>query len=203
MSDTTCRRSRRFRYSLRALLVLTAVVGLAFAWVHRARQQQLAVQLLRESNPGATVLYDGPNEDHSDSAFRAWTRRRLGVDYAATVTGVELFYPTDADLECVARLPRLEWLSLVRSVDLTDAGLTHLSRLNELRTLIISDAEQLTQAGLRQLGKLTSLQHLRLDLGRHAVSREAIESLRRALPNCEIDVGGASDRQFHLALLGR
>ncbi len=182
-------------------MILTALAGVAFAWVHRVRQQQVAVEMLRESNPGATVLYDAPDEDDSDSAFRAWTRRRLGVDYAATVTGVELFYPTDADLECVARLPRLEWLSLVRSIDLTDAGLAHLSRLNELRTLIISDAGQLTQTGLRQLGKLTSLQHLRLDLGRRAVSREAIESLRRALPNCRIHTDGPSEQKPDIAFL--
>lgn len=194
-------RFRPFRFSLQALLIITALAGLAFAWVHHARQQQVAVVLLRKSNPAATVLYDVSPDDDSDTALRTWVRKRLGVDYAATVTRVELSYPTDADLVCVARLPRLEWLSLIRSVDLTDEGLAIVSRLKHLRTLTIFDAEQLTDEGLLRLGQLTSLERLQLDLGRHRVSSKALESLKRALPNCQIDVGNAHEESLDLALI--
>ncbi len=151
----------------------------------------MAVEALRASNPGATVLYDQqrPGDSRNESGWRDWARRQLGDDYVSTVTGAELYYTTDADLECLNRFPRLKWLSLVRSVDLTDAGLAHLGQLTSLETLSLWDAEQVTDAGLRQLEPLTRLKRLRIDLGRHDVSDQAVERLRHALPNCKIEVG--------------
>ncbi|MEX2113929.1 MAG: hypothetical protein WD845_12135 [Pirellulales bacterium] len=173
------------------LAVLLAALGMA--WVAQTRRQHASVEALRTSNPGATVLYDDrrPGDAEDESMWRRWARRQLGADYVATVTGVELFYATDADLVRVGRLSQLKWLSLVRSVDLTDAGLAHLSGLEKLETLILLDAEQVTDAGLRQLEQLTQLKHLRIHLGRHAVSNEALERLSDALPNCKIEVGEA------------
>jgi hypothetical protein len=189
--EAPSRRSRRWRFSLRALLLFVLLAAVAMAWVHRARRQHVAVEALRTSNPGATVLYDEqrPGYRRSESNWRAWARRQLGDDYVSTVTGAELYYTTDADLECLSGLPQLKWLSLVRSVDLTDAGLAHLGRLTSLETLILLDAEQVTDAGLRQLEPLKRLKRLRIDLGRHDVSEQVLQRLRRALPNCTIEVG--------------
>jgi hypothetical protein len=186
-------RSRRFRYSLRALLILVTLAGVAFAWVHQARQQGAAVESLVESNPSCRLYYDG------DSSLTHWTADLLGPDYLANVVGVQLFYATDADLERLARLERLESISLQRSIDITDSGLRHLRKLNRLKRLTISDAEQLTDAGLRQLATLTSLEYLRVDRGRHPISPETLDALRRALPKCRIEVGGEADVKSEVA----
>ena len=142
MKPNATRGRHRFHFSLRTLLILVSVAGLAFAWVHRARQQHVAVEALRRSNPGVTVLYDDRSvvDSAAPSPVRDWLSTRLGVDYVETVTGVELFYATDADLAHVARLPSVHWLSLVRSVDVTDRGLAELAVLADLKTLILMDA---------------------------------------------------------------
>jgi hypothetical protein len=180
------RDSRRFRYSLRGLLIVMALAGVAFAWVHSARQQRRAVEALQASNPGATIVYS----DASRSPFplERWIRDRWGVDYSASVDKIELAYPTDADLERVTRLTTLETIVLIRSVDVTDEGLAHLARLKYLKRLVLHDAEQVTDIGLRHLQRLTSLEMLEVDLGRHPLSRQALESLRKALPRCRIEV---------------
>jgi hypothetical protein len=197
--------TRRFRFSLRALLLAVTVAGFVFAWVHRARQQQVAVESLRASNPNARVLYDRPGgaQPNEEAPWKAWVHKRLGTDYVATVAGVELSYPTDADLQRVAQLPHVRLIHLQRAIDVTDAGLAQLARLKHLRTLTINDAEQLTDAGLRQLAQLSSLGYLQIDLGRRKIGRDVIESLRRALPNCRVELGGASDREGHIATQSR
>ena len=207
MSDARLSTSGRFRYSLRALLVLTVVIALIFAWVHQARRQQVAVELLRESNPGARVFYDvrcaapGVVGPQSDSPAQRWARELFGVDYGATVVMVQLSYPTDADMACLPRLPNLQSVVLHRSIDLTDEGLAYLLRLKHLRTLVIYDAEQLTDDGLQRLTALQSLETLRINLGRFRVRRETLELLRGALPNCKIEAGKGQQTLPELAQL--
>ncbi len=186
----------RFRYSLRALLIVTVLAGFAFAWVHQARRQRAAVESLRKSNPGVRVLYTGA------SLATGWSRGLLDDNYGASVIGVYLSYATDADLECLAHLSRVEVVELERSIDLTDEGLLHLTRLKYLRRLTISDAEQVTDAGLRHLESLTTLEYLQFDLGRHPVRAESLRSLRRALPNCRIEVGGTQNKELVVARSG-
>jgi hypothetical protein len=183
--------SRGWRFGLRTLLLAVAVAALGMAWINLARRQSVAVDALRASNPGATVLYgnERPGDSSNQSSWSNWARRNLGADYVSTVRGVELFYATDADLARVGQLETLKWLSLVRSVDLTDAGLAHLRGLEKLETLILLDAEQVTDAGLRQLESLSHLKRLRVDLGHREVSSAAQERLRRALPHCKLEIG--------------
>jgi hypothetical protein len=176
---------------LRTLLLAVLIAALGMAWISLARRQHVAVQALRASNPGVTVLYgsERPGDSGSQSSWRHWARRNLGADFVSTARGVELFYATDADLARVGKLSTLKWLSLVRSVDLTDAGLAHLSGLTKLETLILLDAEQVTDEGLRHLEPLSRLKRLRIDLGRRKMSSVAQERLRRALPHCKIEIG--------------
>lgn len=174
------------------MFVLVLMAAMASAWVYSARQQQAAVAALRKSNPGAAVSYVAPEHGaeaspRNYSLWRSWLASALGDDYSAPVLYVSLDYPTDADLECVAQLPRLQVLLLERSVDMTDRGLARLTRLRDLQRLVITDAEQLTDAGVLQLRALTRLTYLRVDLGRRRLSAETIDALRRALPKCRIE----------------
>lgn len=199
---------RRFRFSLRAMLVVMAMVGLVLGWVHAARFQKQAAALVEQSNPSATLLYDyevdanGRLNDASAPPGPEWLGERLGVDYFSSVVGADMFYATDADLECVARLPNLRRLYLERSVDVTDAGLKHMQGLKNLKLLVLDDADQVTDEGLRTLGRLKSLAILQLDLGRR-MTPAGIEQLKRDLPNCRIEVlGGERQDSQQLALAG-
>lgn len=195
MGRTSLHFDRRFRYSLRFLLIVVALVGVAFGWVHRGREQRQAAQRLRELNRGATVFYDyqvgadGRLTDSSESLAPAWLGERFGADYFSSVVGADLAYATDADLECLVRLPNLRRLYLARSVDVTDAGLAHLAKLKQLKLLVLDDADQVTDAGLRTLGRLKSLALLQLGLGRR-MTPAGIEQLKRDLPNCRVEIDG-------------
>jgi hypothetical protein len=191
---------RRLRFSLRALLVVVAVVGLALAWVHSARFQGQMAEQVAQSNPSVTLLYDyevdadGRLVEKPQPPGPAWLRERAGVDYLSSVVGADMFYATDADLECVARLPKLRRLYLERAVDVTDAGLKQLEGLHHLKLLVLDDADQVTDEGLRSLGRLKSLAILQLDFGR-SMTPAGIEQLKRDLPNCRIDVFDAEAQE--------
>ena len=197
---------RRLRYSLRAILLLTLGTGIGFAWVHRAQDQHAAVEQMRRSNPAAAVLYDfevGPAGGLTQPARPPgpeWLRRRLGVDYLANIAGVDMFYPTDADVAVLTRFPNLRRVHLERSVDLTDAGMASLAKLASLKLLILGEADQVTDAGLQKLAALKNLVELRLDRSRR-MTPKGIEKLRAGLPNCRITVRENPD-QDPLALLG-
>ena len=60
---------------------------------------------------------------------------------------------------------------MYRAVDLTDAGLERLPALGRLQSLTIVDGDQLTDRGLESLGRLTSLVELRLDVSRRMTPR--------------------------------
>ena len=200
------RSGRASQFTLRTLLAATAVVGLAMAWVHAARSQREACAALALSNPAAVVLYghqvdaEGRLALDIPPAAPEWLRSRVGIDYLSSVAGVELFYATDADIECLLRLSALVRLSLDRSIDLTDAGLARLSRLKHLRNLALNEADQITDDGLQSLARLTNLVELHIDVGRRMTS-SGIERLRRRLPHCRILLGGIADAD--VALLSR
>lgn len=193
MNPSSLNTRGRFRFSLRAMLVLVALVGLVLGWVHRARDQRQAAARLQKSNPNAAVLYDyevgadGRLQESPKPPGPEWLRERLGVDYLSSVVGADLFYATDADLKCLRRLPNLRRLYLARSIDVTDAGLKHLEGLKKLKLLVLDDADQVTDEGLRSLGRLKSLALLQLDVGRR-MTPAGIEQLHRDLPNCRIEI---------------
>lgn len=181
------------RYRLRTLLLLAAVVAAVMGWVHRARYQQQAVVQMHRSNPGAALLYDhevGPRGELTQApqaVAPGWIRERLGADYAGSIAGADIFYPTDADLACLTRFPKLRRLNLQRAIDLTDQGLEQLASLTHIKLLVLIEADQLTDQSLRTLGQLKQLEKLQFTPGRQ-MTPSAIEQLKRDLPRCQIDV---------------
>ncbi len=188
-------RVRAPQFTVRTLLAATAIVALAMGWVHAARGHRQAREALLLSNPAAAVLYgyqlDAEGRLTLDAPPAAPERLRslLGIDYLSNVAGVELFYATDADIECLVRLPVLRRLSLDRSIDLTEAGLARLARLRQLRSLALNEADQISDDGLQSLASLTNLVELHIDLGRR-MTPSGIERLRRSLPHCRISTSG-------------
>jgi hypothetical protein len=180
---------------LRTLLAATAVVALAMSWVYGARSQRQACAAIVLSNPAAVLLYghqvdaEGRLTLNALPAAPEWLRKRVGIDYLSSAAGAELFYATDADVDCLVHLPALRRLSLDRSIDLTDAGLERLAQLKHLKRLALNEADQVTDDGLQSLARLTNLVELHIDLGKH-MTPSGIERLRRSLPHCQISVGG-------------
>jgi hypothetical protein len=180
--------NRRFRFSLRAVLVAIALAALALGWVHSVRQEREAAARVQKSNPGAVLLHDA--QVTADGELRSAPARwhdRFGTQYFARVAGADLMYPTDSELAQLARLPNLRRLYLVRAVDVTDAGLAHLEGLQNLKLLVLDDADQVTDAGLRSIGRLKCLARLELDLGRR-MTPAGIAQLKRDLPHCRMEI---------------
>ena len=158
---------RLFQYSLRTLLVLTAIVAVWFAWwSHKARQQREAVEAIRAA--GGLVAYDfeqGNIFDKSTKQPRYWPKwlvGAIGVDYFTHVGGIRLddSNVADADLERLAAFRGLLGLSLDRT-DVTDAGVKHLSGLTALQELHLQNTK-VSDAGLGHLQGLTALRELYL-----------------------------------------
>lgn len=193
-------RSRYLRFSLRALLLFAVVAGLVFAWLQGAQRQRRDIVRMLQSNPGAVLLYD--YELHADGTLNhpgvppgpQWFRDRFGVDYVADIAGVDMFYPTDADIERLARFSHLRRLNFARSIDLTDAGLKSLVGLRQLKFLVIGEPDRITDDGLRTLGKLNSLGVLRMHRSRH-MTDAGIAELKRALPRCRVDVVDVNEQE--------
>lgn len=93
---------------------------------------------------------------------------------------------SDGDLTSLETHPRLRHLQIVDCNGLTDDGLAPIGRLKYLDTLIINT--DLTDAGLAHLREMPMLRTLRLSAGSaNQFTSEAIESFRRALPQCELE----------------
>ena len=98
------RRPRLLRYSLRSLLVATAVIGVLLAvWVVPAQRQKQIVAAIRSA--GGNVRYDC-QEANEPAPKPKWVGKLLGVDYVARPEVVWLLPDSDKALtkDCSFRL---------------------------------------------------------------------------------------------------
>jgi len=166
---------RYLRLSVRGLIVLVLVVGLALGWIVRsARIQREAVAAIE--NAGGNVSYDwewsnGKNIMGGKPWAPRWLVDLIGVDYVGHVAFVRLT-PNGADDAVMVHVGRLKGLQLFTydqsgfdcvfsSPTLSDAGLSHLTELTNLSVLWLSDT-QATDAGLVHLAGMTQLSYLHL-----------------------------------------
>ncbi len=155
-------RRRYLRFTLRGLLVFILVLGASIGMMVRsARVQREAVTAIEKS--GGTAHY---NWTFTNRAFiqggKPWAPSRLidlfGIDYFGHVTYVRLRTTTDDLLAHVARLDRVQHLSISDDSDI-NAGLAHLSGLTGLTELTLLFAP-VSGAGLAHLKRLTRLSKL-------------------------------------------
>ena len=90
---------------------------------------------------------------------------------------------TDAGLKHLRGLKNLESLGLDSLPKVTDAGLEHLKGLTNLEKLQLGSTN-VTDAGLEHLKRLTKLKSLGLIDSK--VTKEGVQKLREALPNCRM-----------------
>jgi hypothetical protein len=156
-------RIRRFRFSLRTLLLIVAVVGCGFGWlgnkVRESQQQQIAAEAIRKL--GGVVAYEH-DVGLAPAPGPEWLLKIVGVDFLGTPHTVWFLRGQNAD----AGLINLQGLKLVKVLTadgtvLSDAGLASLQGLTQLTHLSLRDT-QITDAGLIYLHTLPQLTHLAL-----------------------------------------
>ena len=178
MFDLRAKMRKRFRFSLRSLMV---VVTLLCVWMgyylDAVRRQRQAVQAIRALNGRITYDYDLLEENGIEELkWKRWMRSKLGAEYVAQVdqvwfTGREIepigmghyAWPKseicDDDLELLENLPALTDLCLIHT-HVTDRGVPHLKRLKSVKRLCVSGT-RITPTGIAEL--------------------------RRALPHCVVE----------------
>ncbi len=175
---------RRFlRFSVRGMIVVALVIGAGLGWLIRGvRIQREAVEAVKRS--GGLVLYDWQEtgthgQVSGEPAAPAWLVELLGVEYFGHIIEVRLGSSgTDAALEPVSRLERVQWLRLDGTA-VTDLGLAHLRGMSSLFRLDVQDTH-VTDAGILQLRGLTKLKEF--DLSGTQVTDAAVRELRESLP---------------------
>jgi hypothetical protein len=199
------RRRRLFRFSLRTLLVvLTALCLLLGYKVRHVQQQQAAVAWVQQMH--GVVTYDfevngsGAPVPYAQPPGPNWLRQLIGVDYFASVVGVNLTNPLVNDVTPLATLLSLKELCVQNTAvsDLSPlAKLTRLERLRLISTPVtdVSMVPTLTKLRALRLGycRITSLSALtrvrelkKLELHEVPVEDREIAELHKALPACDI-----------------
>ena len=125
--------------------------------------------LTKLTGGGWTVYYDY-DRDHGERLREpakppgpAWMVELLGVDFFSDA--VIVWLPWDVgndDMKHLQGLPRLHWLDLSITRQVTDSGLEQLKGLTDLQMLDLTGAH-VTDAGLEHLRGLAKLQWLHLD----------------------------------------
>lgn len=160
---------RRFRFSLRTLLLLVAICSVGFGWLgykmRQASQQWEAVRAMQKSE--FTVFYDYEFDTDGNHNYRtipptpAWLRKLFGDDFFANVAGVGLKDRpvTDADFAHLQELTHLKILELTNA-EITNGRLTYLRGMSQLQALSLSKNSQITDDGVAIIQKLKQLKRL-------------------------------------------
>jgi hypothetical protein len=176
------RKRRRLQWSLRLLLLFTAVcaVGMRFLLVPYWREATVR-RWLDEIEASTTTAVVGP----------AWIRKIIGERFFERVVGVDFWdcSVSDDDLEKLTRLPKLATVNL-RKAPIGDSALERLSHVESLRELVLIGTA-VTDDGLRHVESLPNLR--RLWLGKTQVTLTALEHLMRKRPELRIDVALADN----------
>src|SRR3954468_24090483 len=133
------RRRLPVRLSVRTLMALVLLVGVALGWVvHRAQVQRNAVAAIERAGGGVYYEWqfkDGIPDVDGVPRVPKWLVDLIGLDYFGSAVYV-IFQQgcRDQDLAQIGRLRQLERLDLGLS-KVTDAGLVHLENLSRLQLL--------------------------------------------------------------------
>ena len=198
-TEPTQRRALRTRFTLRGLLLLTAIAGVLMAfladYVKKSEQQQTAVAELRKI--GAKVKYSDP----PSWPFVGLIERKFGIDFVANATFVSFIYRTVSlrELKLLTDLRQLQGLDLFRA-QIDDDGLAQLANLSELAFLDLRHT-QITDEGLQHLRQLYRLDTLHL--ASCQITGPGLTSLQRLSGLVTLDLAFTSIQDEHLAPIGR
>ena len=182
---TTPTKRRRFRFSLRTLLIVVVLLSLPLGWfalkMREAARQRKAMEAIREA--GGDVFYDYQLtgdlffEENAEPHAPAWLRKLGGDGIFADIVCVHFSYREDVGdvvWEDLKGLTKLESLTL-SGTQVSDAGLRNLKGLTRLEYLGLANTH-VTDAGLENLKGLTILRQL--DLSGTQVTDDGLLHLR-------------------------
>ncbi len=169
-ADPPKRKRRWFQFSLRTLMILTAIVALACGWlgskIEQKRRQREAVATIVKLGDNAQAAYDFQlNGNTEGPPGPAWVRGLLGENFFSEVVGAQFEGVQDAEradagLACIGEFRKLETLTL-HGTRVSDRGACNLSRLTDLRLLNL-EKTGLTDNGAACLRDMTKLEKLDL-----------------------------------------
>ncbi len=192
---TTRSKRRRFRFSLRTLLIVMLVLCLPLAWVgtvlERTRQQKKILKQFEERatyvkfRQGYVVELNLGGYRTNGKGLFASRADLIHLKYLTRLECLFLYSPhvIDEDLAHLRHLSRREQLRL-NTPHVTDAGMLHVREIAALRRLELVHAN-LSDSSLDNLKAMTNLE--RLDLWKTGVTHVRDYELRRALPGCYVD----------------
>ena len=154
---------RWYQYSLRSLMILMTVLCIWLGYLSNEARKQRNVVAWVEDKLGA-VRYDYEyieNVGWSDNEPPGpdWLREWIGIDYFCDVTGVVILGGNAIDLTPLKDLVALESLIVFNTPVLDLSPLEVLTNLKEVKLIWTS------------------------------VTKEDVQKLQKALPNCDIDRG--------------
>jgi Leucine Rich repeat len=154
-------RRRWFQFSLRTLLILVVVVGVAGGWLGRVIERSLKAQEAADEHMKA-LLASEVIAVKIQSATGAFA---IPCDRLKSPNDIHVNFrrakAADSALLAIASHPQVGELVL-EGTDLTDAGMKHISAFQNLQKLDVSGTK-ITDAGVKNLAGLTHLRFLDLD----------------------------------------
>jgi hypothetical protein len=155
--DFVKRRRRWFQFSLRSLLIITALVaiscGVLGSKIERKRREREAVKAI-EMRAGY-VAYDFEVAGLKEPFGPSWLRELLGENFFSEITLAQLNNVGDDEIaeyaDTIKGFPKLKELRLC-APGLSDSGLIYLSPLTQLESLVF-DESHVSDAGIAELQK--------------------------------------------------
>jgi hypothetical protein len=198
-SATPPKRKRRwYQFSLRTLLVVTAIVAVACGWlgskIEQRRRQRDALATLAKLGDNALAAYDFQlNGSTEGPRGPAWLRSLLGENFFSEVVGAQVQLVQDAEradagLACIGEFRKLETLTLL-GTRVSERGAANLSRLTSLRLLGLGKTG-LTDNLAACLRDMTKLEEL--DLWRTNVSDAGLLNLKDMHELNELSLNGTN-----------
>lgn len=192
-------RRRWFRFSLRGLLIVTALASIWLGWrVKKVRDADAAVAAVKQAGGGmflGQVFRNGSGTMIAGFPPRArWRRIVLGEEDGVWVVSFNNHFNelTDKRLigasKALARVGGRLWLS-DNGTQITNASLEHVAHISNLEQLDMISS-RITDPGVVHLQALSQLKFLNLPYAR--VSPDARTRLRESLPKCEMFIGGVN-----------
>jgi hypothetical protein len=157
MTETKPKR-RWFRFSLRTLLIVVTIVGVAAGWkMNQVRNLRCAVAEAQRLGAKITYAHELDTSPPVEPPGPKWLRQFVGDDFFEEVCQIQIFndQANDDTLALIAKLPRISSL-IVRSNAITDKGLASLAGASGLEALELSSAN-ITASGYANLKGLRKL----------------------------------------------